>query len=262
MATHTTRFSSSRPGFTLIELLVVIAIIAILAAILFPVFAQAREKARSAACLSGAKQVGMAFMMYLQDYDELSPQIWYGVTSTQQQYFWMDVLVPYIKSAQFMSACPSKDFGVWTPSPMIPGGSNASRTNVAFTANSLYASPAQDAADGQPTTPPIREQGVSMAAYVVPASTLLFGDGTGYYIAYSGGAADIRVELQQPFTSPLRFPNLGRTSDRNARFAGRHFDGANWVFCDGHAKFLKIDTVARRNPRGIMHMFTIEDDEN
>src|SRR5690349_23826516 len=64
---------SKRNGFTLIELLVVIAIIAILAAILFPVFAQAREKARAASCLSNLKQIGLALMMYVQDYDELLP---------------------------------------------------------------------------------------------------------------------------------------------------------------------------------------------
>jgi prepilin-type N-terminal cleavage/methylation domain-containing protein len=69
---HTHR-SETRRGFTLIELLVVIAIIAILAAILFPVFAQARAKARQTQCLSNSKQIGMAMMQYVQDYDELYP---------------------------------------------------------------------------------------------------------------------------------------------------------------------------------------------
>src|SRR5579875_2969238 len=67
-----------RSGFTLIELLVVIAIIAILAAILFPVFAQAREKARAIACLSNCRQIGLALSMYLQDWDEQLPPAWIG----------------------------------------------------------------------------------------------------------------------------------------------------------------------------------------
>jgi prepilin-type N-terminal cleavage/methylation domain-containing protein len=66
----------SRRGFTLIELLVVIAIIAILAAILFPVFSKAREKARQASCLSNQKQIGLAMMMYIEDYDETYPPAW------------------------------------------------------------------------------------------------------------------------------------------------------------------------------------------
>src|SRR5256885_17225699 len=65
-------------AFTLIELLFVIAIIAILAAILFPVFAQARAKARSISCMSNARQVGTAFHMYVQDYDEVCPAMWGG----------------------------------------------------------------------------------------------------------------------------------------------------------------------------------------
>src|SRR5690349_3905542 len=71
------RSSRVRRGFTLIELLVVIAIIAILAAILFPVFAQAREKARQSSCLSNMKQIGSALLMYVQDYDEVWPPSYY-----------------------------------------------------------------------------------------------------------------------------------------------------------------------------------------
>ena len=85
-------------GFTLIELLVVIAIIAILAAILFPVFAQAREKARATSCLSNGKQIGLGFMQYVQDFDETYPhQQFYNVTANKW-YHWQAAIQPYIKS--------------------------------------------------------------------------------------------------------------------------------------------------------------------
>ncbi len=91
----------TRKGFTLIELLVVIAIIAILAAILFPVFARAREKARQTACLSNVKQINLALQMYAQDYDE---QICYGYH--ENGIYWYDVLQPYAKNDQIF-VCPS-----------------------------------------------------------------------------------------------------------------------------------------------------------
>src|SRR5476651_2537282 len=89
---HGQHDSSARRGFTLIELLVVIAIIAILAAILFPVFAQAREKARQISCLSNMNQLGLAFMQYLQDYDEHFPGSYYYGQG------WAEEIYPYVKS--------------------------------------------------------------------------------------------------------------------------------------------------------------------
>ncbi len=101
-----------RRGFTLIELLVVIAIIAILAAILFPVFARAREKARQASCQSNLKQIGLAFLMYIQDYDERWPRWEWGVvggggTPTPDAQQWYVRLYPYVKNVQLF-ACPSR----------------------------------------------------------------------------------------------------------------------------------------------------------
>src|SRR5947208_997853 len=96
-----------RNGFTLIELLVVIAIIAILAAILFPVFAQAREKARQAVCSSNLKQLGTAIMMYAQDYGESYPLY---VDWPKAQIYWYDVINPYVKASDTRSSiftCPS-----------------------------------------------------------------------------------------------------------------------------------------------------------
>ncbi len=107
-----------RRGFTLIELLVVIAIIAILAAILFPVFAKAREKARQSACLSNVKQITLAMLMYAQDYDEIVPRCsqwvpgWPGYV-----YKWPQLIYPYTSNVQIMS-CPSSG----TANYGYPGG--------------------------------------------------------------------------------------------------------------------------------------------
>src|SRR5690554_3979400 len=97
-------------GFTLIELLVVIAIISILAAILFPVFARARENARRVSCTSNLRQIGLGMMMYAQDYDErlpiwtyVRPRPWpaeYSITGTTTQFLWYFAMLPYVKNWQ------------------------------------------------------------------------------------------------------------------------------------------------------------------
>jgi prepilin-type N-terminal cleavage/methylation domain-containing protein/prepilin-type processing-associated H-X9-DG protein len=103
-----------RSGFTLIELLVVIAIIAILAAILFPVFARAREKARQTSCLSNVKQIGLGLLMYAQDFDEAFPAKWWwfvhtptGYTLSTNYLTWAECITPYVKNDQLFQ-CPSR----------------------------------------------------------------------------------------------------------------------------------------------------------
>src|SRR5215208_4405688 len=106
-------------GFTLIELLVVIAIIAILAAILFPVFAQAREKARGAACLSNLKQIGVGLMLYTQDHDERLPYQWRYTPDGKTLYWWQDVVRPYVKN-EAVYTCPSANPHLSWPSLRPP----------------------------------------------------------------------------------------------------------------------------------------------
>jgi prepilin-type N-terminal cleavage/methylation domain-containing protein/prepilin-type processing-associated H-X9-DG protein len=106
------RYSYNRKGFTLIELLVVIAIIAILAAILFPVFSKARAKAQSIACLSNCKQIGLGLMMYEQDYDGNAPFYCVGYLATGGQWFsnalvTADFLQPYLQNTQIWT-CPGR----------------------------------------------------------------------------------------------------------------------------------------------------------
>src|SRR3954466_7852291 len=102
----TTRIKSRNRAFTLIELLIVIAIIAILAAILFPVFGRARENARRSSCQSNLKQIGLGFAQYTQDYDEKMPYNSYGyVSATVNPGDWMDTIQPYTKSYQVL-VCP------------------------------------------------------------------------------------------------------------------------------------------------------------
>jgi prepilin-type N-terminal cleavage/methylation domain-containing protein len=104
VVTKNAAFPRQRKGFTLIELLVVIAIIAILAAILFPVFARARENARRASCMSNMKQIGLGIMMYAQDYD--GTYLIHVDASVGNAKLWPQILQPYVKSTQVFD-CPS-----------------------------------------------------------------------------------------------------------------------------------------------------------
>lgn len=140
-----------RHGFTLIELLVVIAIIAILAAILFPVFARARENARKSTCLSNLKQLELGMVMYKQDYDERNA--YSGITTTvaatpngpytgngTNRFWWFDMISPYVKNRQII-ICPSD--GGTTSCCGFPNRSYQPNTNMSGQMDAAVVDPAQ-----------------------------------------------------------------------------------------------------------------------
>lgn len=132
-------------GFTLIELLVVIAIIAILAAILFPVFARAREAARRSSCLSNTKQIGTGLMLYSQDYDEVVCPPWNGACPGLGCFGWADLLYPYIRNEKVFD-CPSSVVRMQLVPGVTPprfyrdhiGASTDATTGAALPANVNY----------------------------------------------------------------------------------------------------------------------------
>jgi prepilin-type N-terminal cleavage/methylation domain-containing protein/prepilin-type processing-associated H-X9-DG protein len=210
-------------GFTLIELLVVIAIIAILAAILFPVFAQARGSARQSVCISNMKQLGTAIMMYVQDYDERyfpscvpTP----GVGSGQA--WWFVLIDPYVKAgaksqgdrAKRLSifVCPEIDAA--TPDPAY-FGQGSTRALNSYGPNQYMAGNACGA-----TVVP----SVTMAEVGTPASLVLLMPQLGLHNSLAG--RDDNYASGGPVAQYM-----------NARV--RHKGGANYTFADGHAKWFK-----------------------
>jgi len=251
-------------GFTLIELLVVIAIIAILAAILFPVFAQAREKARQSACLSNLKQIGTGLMMYVQDYDEAYPCNWYGglwpTTPDGKQYKWMDAVSPYVKNEQVFT-CPSDGsnrrkyiyYKNLTKASTDNWGSYC--TNVAY----------WDTGPGTPASSegnPAARRTTTLANVAKPAETFWAGDCNGsFQLAWPNIA-------QQPKIIPGSPRMLGLKGGGGILMEGalveRHPGRLNAVWADGHASSVSLDRLtepATSGPTaGAYRYFTIEDD--
>lgn len=218
---------TQKKGFTLIELLVVIAIIAILAAILFPVFARARENARRTSCISNLKQMGLALMQYTQDYDEGLPNThitgylgtypdgneWYNNTL-----YWPQMLYPYHKSMQVFY-CPSSP----TTDRDDPRVNNYGASETVIM---------------QPTYAPLK-----LAAIASPASIYVILD-----------SSEIRIHANRTNTVSGRYfvPGMGDAGgncgaltgvDLKDCQSGRHFGGVSVAFADGHAKWLKTSVL-------------------
>ncbi len=249
-------------AFTLIELLVVIAIISILAAILFPVFAKVREKARQTSCASNERQIGLAMLQYVQDFDEAEPQSYYGsntAASDAVNYKWMDAVFPYVKN-EAVFTCPSD-----TDSP--PYHYRNGTFYGSYGLNGAYGSPG----DGQ--TPP-RSAKTATYQYVVLTSQIAVPSETVWVTDNDNGTqGGVNTGGSQGFfwTNWTNNPKIttfdGKPHLQNIE--ARHIGRVNTLFCDGHVKSLTPDYLAQTKTlvdptdgktKKIMTIFTIEDD--
>jgi prepilin-type N-terminal cleavage/methylation domain-containing protein/prepilin-type processing-associated H-X9-DG protein len=271
---HCTSVRKPRRGFTLIELLVVIAIIAILAAILFPVFAQARERARAITCISNLREIGTASNMYIQDYDEIFVGGWGGPTLDATHSMWRYALQPYIQKYGSMTkgAYDTTGFGsqgIFVCPDQPASQSSYGPTGYGMNAYSLTQGLVIDPVSGNQWFP-----GVALASINKPASLIAFADASNLNggasaaadphfsdgddaSCYSGpctGSApngtgpwqfnpDVWVESWSPdweFAVPGNFGrDWGNGGVGPHRPMARHFHTVNASFADGHAKAIK-----------------------
>lgn len=228
-------------AFTLIELLIVIAIIAILASILFPVFARARENARRASCASNMKQVGLAVMQYVQDYDEHFPggsrlkliSNFNAPASTPTVH---GLLIPYIKSLGIFN-CPSA-------TNATGGNAPTALSSTSYFMNGVFLQFPSDTVDWWGSTDPNNVTGGKSVA-VVPAPAEIV------YMQEYGQRDNRGINRPTPGTSFSynRFKGwcFYDTVTRTYGYSALHFDGGNLLFADGHVKWKKMTELRAKD---------------
>jgi prepilin-type N-terminal cleavage/methylation domain-containing protein/prepilin-type processing-associated H-X9-DG protein len=223
----TTNFMNRpRKGFTLIELLVVIAIIAILAAILFPVFAQAREKARQTSCLSNQKQIGIGVLAYAQDFDEGLPPSNYPDPTGTNNTTWQFLIDPYVKAnfPQKVSESVNQSLSIYVcPNYDTAAGNRPSSSYI--TNRAFFGSLDANLSASNRTLPG------TLALLQSPAQDVIVSEGTGSCVWTDGN------------DDPAAYAALGSTlkSCNNIHLLARtrHSAGANYLLGDGHVKWFK-----------------------